>query len=54
MALLHKLRAMGIGGKLLHMITGMYRTPKIVVRVGNTVSNYADYHCGVRQGCPAS
>ncbi|OMJ09405.1 Retrovirus-related Pol polyprotein from type-1 retrotransposable element R2 [Smittium culicis] len=54
MALLHKLRAMGIGGKLLHMITGMYRTPKIVVRVGNTVSNYANYHCGVRQGCPAS
>ncbi|OMJ17679.1 hypothetical protein AYI69_g7333, partial [Smittium culicis] len=37
---------MGIGGKLLNMITGMYRTPKIVVRVGNTVSNYADYHCG--------
>ncbi|OMJ08094.1 Retrovirus-related Pol polyprotein from type-1 retrotransposable element R2, partial [Smittium culicis] len=45
---------MGIGGKLLHMITGMYRTLKIVVRVGNKVSNYADYHCGVRQGCPAS
>ncbi|OMJ28516.1 hypothetical protein AYI69_g2007, partial [Smittium culicis] len=45
---------MGIGGKLLHMIAGMYRTPKIVVRVGNTVSNSADYHCGVRQGCPAS
>ncbi|OMJ10219.1 LINE-1 retrotransposable element ORF2 protein, partial [Smittium culicis] len=54
MALLHKLRSVGIGGKLLNMIKGMYDAPKIAVRVGNGVSNLAEYLCGVRQGCPAS
>ncbi|OMJ21473.1 LINE-1 retrotransposable element ORF2 protein, partial [Smittium culicis] len=54
MALLHKLRSVGIGGKLLNMIKGMYDTPKIAVRVGNEVSNPSEYLCGVRQGCPAS
>ncbi|OMJ09725.1 RNA-directed DNA polymerase from mobile element jockey [Smittium culicis] len=54
MALLHKLRSVGIGGKLLNMIKGMYDAPKIAVRVGNEVSNPTDYLCGVRQGCPAS
>ncbi|OMJ09487.1 LINE-1 reverse transcriptase-like protein [Smittium culicis] len=39
MALLHKLRSVGIGGKLLNMIKGMYDAPKIAVRVGNEVSN---------------
>ncbi|OMJ13477.1 hypothetical protein AYI69_g8994, partial [Smittium culicis] len=37
MALLHKLRSVGIGGKLLNMIKGMYDAPKITVRVGNEV-----------------
>ncbi|OMJ12179.1 RNA-directed DNA polymerase from mobile element jockey [Smittium culicis] len=54
MALLHKLRSVGIGGKLLNMINGMYDAPKIAVRVGNEVSNPTEYLCGVRQGCPAS
>ncbi|OMJ15029.1 RNA-directed DNA polymerase from mobile element jockey [Smittium culicis] len=54
MALLHKLRSVGIGGKLLNMIKGMYDAPKIAVRVGNEVSNPTEYLCGVRQGCPAS
>ncbi|OMJ13446.1 LINE-1 reverse transcriptase-like protein [Smittium culicis] len=31
MALLHKLRSVGIGGKLLNMIKGMYDAPKIAV-----------------------
>ncbi|OMJ26312.1 hypothetical protein AYI70_g272 [Smittium culicis] len=54
MALLHKLRSVGIGGKLLNMIKGMYDAPKIAVRVGNKVSNPTEYLCGVRQGFPAS
>ncbi|OMJ25129.1 LINE-1 reverse transcriptase-like protein [Smittium culicis] len=54
MALLHKLRSVGIGGKLLNMIKGMYDAPKITVRVGNEVSNPTECLCGVRQGCPAS
>ncbi|OMJ25546.1 RNA-directed DNA polymerase from mobile element jockey [Smittium culicis] len=54
MALLHKLRSVGIWGKLLNMIKGMYDAPKIAVRVGNEVSNPTEYLCGVRQACPAS
>ncbi|OMJ15458.1 RNA-directed DNA polymerase from mobile element jockey [Smittium culicis] len=54
MVLLHKLRSVGIGGKLLNMIKGIYDAPKIAVRVGNEVSNPTEYLCGVRQGCPAS
>ncbi|OMJ18184.1 hypothetical protein AYI70_g5511 [Smittium culicis] len=36
------------------MIKGMYDAPKIAVRVGNEVSNSAEYLCGVRKGCPSS
>ncbi|OMJ18720.1 RNA-directed DNA polymerase from mobile element jockey [Smittium culicis] len=54
MALLHKLRSVGIGGKLLNMIKGMYDAPKIAVRVGNEVSNLTIYLYGVRKWCPAS
>ncbi|OMJ08297.1 RNA-directed DNA polymerase from mobile element jockey [Smittium culicis] len=54
MALLHKLRSVGIGGKLLNMIKGMYDAPKFAFRVGNDVSNPTEYLCGVRQGFPAS
>ncbi|OMJ16027.1 Retrovirus-related Pol polyprotein from type-2 retrotransposable element R2DM [Smittium culicis] len=54
MTLLHKLRSVGIGGKLLDMIKGMYDAPKIAVRVENEVSNPTEYLCGVLQGCPAS
>ncbi|OMJ10580.1 hypothetical protein AYI70_g10236 [Smittium culicis] len=45
MALLHKLRSVGIGGKLLNKIKGMYDAPKIAVRVGNEVSNPTEYLC---------
>ncbi|OMJ11437.1 LINE-1 reverse transcriptase-like protein [Smittium culicis] len=54
MALLYKLRSVGIEGKLLNMIKGMYYAPKIAVRVVNRVSKSTEYFCGVRQGCPAS
>ncbi|OMJ21154.1 LINE-1 retrotransposable element ORF2 protein [Smittium culicis] len=54
MAVLHKLKSVGIGGKLLNIIKGMYDAPKIAVRVGNEVSKPTEYLCGVRQGCPAS
>ncbi|OMJ23908.1 LINE-1 reverse transcriptase-like protein [Smittium culicis] len=54
MALLHKLRSVGIWGKLLNMIKGMYDAPKIAVRGGNDVSNPTEYLRGVWQGCPAS
>ncbi|OMJ23778.1 RNA-directed DNA polymerase from mobile element jockey [Smittium culicis] len=54
MALLHKLRSVGIGGKLPNMIKGMYDAPKIAFRIGNEVSKTTEYLCGVRQGCPAS
>ncbi|OMJ15842.1 Transposon TX1 protein, partial [Smittium culicis] len=54
MALIHKLRSLGIGGKLLNTISGLYYEPKLVVRIGDTVSEPSEYLCGVRQGCPAS
>ncbi|OMJ18144.1 Transposon TX1 protein [Smittium culicis] len=54
MALIHKLRSIGIGGKLLNVIKGMYYDPKIAVRVGDDISEPSEYHCGVRQGRPAS
>ncbi|OMJ12282.1 RNA-directed DNA polymerase from mobile element jockey [Smittium culicis] len=54
MALLHKLRSLGIGGKLLNTIKGMYDAPKIAVRVGNEVSSPTEYLFRVQQGCPAS
>ncbi|OMJ23301.1 LINE-1 reverse transcriptase-like protein [Smittium culicis] len=54
MALLHKLRSVGVWGKLLNIIKGIYGAPKIGVRVGNKVFNSTEYLCGVRQECPAS
>ncbi|OMJ14536.1 LINE-1 retrotransposable element ORF2 protein [Smittium culicis] len=54
MALIHKLRSIGIGGKLLNVIKGMYYDPKIAVRIGDDISERSEYHCGVRQGCTAS
>ncbi|OMJ22475.1 RNA-directed DNA polymerase from mobile element jockey [Smittium culicis] len=54
MALVHKLRSVGIEGKLLNMIKGMYDAPKIAVRVGNFISSPIEYLYGVRQGYPAS
>ncbi|OMJ13549.1 Retrovirus-related Pol polyprotein from type-1 retrotransposable element R2 [Smittium culicis] len=32
----------------------MYYDPKIAVRTGDDISERSEYHCGVRQGCPAS
>ncbi|OMJ14789.1 RNA-directed DNA polymerase from mobile element jockey [Smittium culicis] len=54
MTLLHKLRLVGIEGKLLNTIKGMYDAPKIAVRVGNEVYKPTEYLFGVLQGCPAS
>ncbi|OMJ15820.1 LINE-1 reverse transcriptase-like protein [Smittium culicis] len=54
MAMIHKLRSIGIGGKLLNVINGMYYNPKIAFRIGEDISEPSDYCCGVRQGCPAS
>ncbi|OMJ23459.1 RNA-directed DNA polymerase from mobile element jockey [Smittium culicis] len=54
MALTHKLLSIGIGGKLLNVISGMYYDPKISVRINDEISESSEYHCGVRQGCPTS
>ncbi|OMJ15819.1 RNA-directed DNA polymerase from mobile element jockey [Smittium culicis] len=54
MALIHKLRSIGIGGKLLNVINGMYYDPKIAVRIGDDISGPSEHQFGVRQGCPAS
>ena len=54
MALMYILESIGIGGKLLRMIKSMYLEPKLSVRIGNNISDTANYCCGVRQGCPAS
>ncbi|OMJ16908.1 Transposon TX1 protein [Smittium culicis] len=54
MALIHKLRSIGIGGKLLNVINGMYYDSKIAVRIGHGISVPSEYHCGMRQGCPVS
>lgn len=54
MALIFKLRNMGIGGKILNVICGLYEKPKLVVRIGTDTTSSSNYMCGVRQGCPAS
>ncbi|OMJ10859.1 LINE-1 retrotransposable element ORF2 protein [Smittium culicis] len=54
MTLIHKLRYIGIGGKILNVINGMYYDPKIAVRIDDDISEPSEYHCGVRQGCPDS
>ncbi|OLY85684.1 Thermolabile hemolysin, partial [Smittium mucronatum] len=33
---------------------GLYKSPKIAVRIGDDVSKPTEYLCGLRQGCPAS
>ncbi|OLY78002.1 hypothetical protein AYI68_g7958, partial [Smittium mucronatum] len=53
-SMLCKLKAIGIGGKLLNAIWGLYRSPKIAVRIGDDVSKPTYNLCGLRQGCPAS
>ncbi|OMJ23761.1 hypothetical protein AYI69_g4874, partial [Smittium culicis] len=37
------MRPVDIGGKLVNIIKGVYDAPKIAVRVGNEVSNPAEY-----------
>ncbi|PVV00969.1 hypothetical protein BB560_004630, partial [Smittium megazygosporum] len=37
---------MGIGGKVLNFIKGLYRLPKMCVRIGNELSPVVDYNCG--------
>ncbi|OMJ27037.1 LINE-1 retrotransposable element ORF2 protein [Smittium culicis] len=53
-ALLKKIRACGIGGKVYRIIEALYRSPKMCVRIGGQLSKLVEYNCGVRQGCPAS
>ncbi|OMJ13897.1 Transposon TX1 uncharacterized, partial [Smittium culicis] len=54
MAMIHKLRSISIGGKLLNVINGMYYDPKIAVRIGEDISEPSDHRYGVLQGCPDS
>ncbi|OLY78791.1 hypothetical protein AYI68_g7155 [Smittium mucronatum] len=53
-ALFCNLKAIGIGGKLIKAIWGLYRSPKLAVRIEDDVSKPTDYLCGLQQGCPAS
>ncbi|KKO75094.1 endonuclease-reverse transcriptase [Vairimorpha ceranae] len=53
-ALLRKLESIGIGGHLLQVVKSLYEDPRMCVRVGSSTSPVVNYHCGVRQGCPAS
>lgn len=53
-ALLYKLEAMGFHGRVLQYISALYKNPKAVVRIGDTVSESFEYRIGVKQGCPAS
>ncbi|OMH82745.1 LINE-1 retrotransposable element ORF2 protein [Zancudomyces culisetae] len=53
-ALLTKLNAAGIRKNYLKLIKGLYKAPKMCVRVGGELSPVVNYDCGVRQGCPLS
>ncbi|KAF9760634.1 LINE-1 retrotransposable element ORF2 protein [Nosema granulosis] len=53
-ALIRKLESIGIGGHLLKVIKALYDDPRMCVRAGSSLSSIVNYHCGVRQGCPAS
>ncbi|OLY79708.1 LINE-1 reverse transcriptase-like protein [Smittium mucronatum] len=46
MALIYKLRNMGIGGKILKNIKGLYDAPKLTVRIGDKMTGTFDYKCG--------
>ncbi|ELQ74836.1 putative RNA-directed DNA polymerase (reverse transcriptase), Non LTR Retrotransposon protein, partial [Trachipleistophora hominis] len=52
--LLAKLKSYGFHGKLLRLLTAMYRRPCASVLTGDTRSAPFIYNIGVRQGCPAS
>ena len=54
-ALLRKLSAMGIRGKLLRLVTAMYRAPRLSVKTpSGSQSEAMPLEIGVRQGCPSS
>lgn len=52
--LIDKIQRIGIGGRLLSMIRGLYKNPRICVRTQSGTTNAVPYLCGVRQGCPSS
>ncbi|OMJ27529.1 hypothetical protein AYI69_g3032 [Smittium culicis] len=35
-------------------LKGLCRSPKLIVKIGNEISEKSDYNFGVRQGCPTS
>ena len=54
-ALLKKLSAMGIRGKLLRLLTAMYKAPRLSVKTpSGSQSESTPLEIGVRQGCPSS
>ena len=54
-AILRKLSALGIRGKLLRLLTAMYRSPKLSVKTpSGSQSEALPLEIGVRQGCPSS
>ena len=54
-ALLRKLSAMGIRGKLLRLLTAMYKGPRLSVKTpSGSQSESTPLEVGVRQGCPSS
>ena len=48
------LRKAGVGGKMLQVLQSMYRTVKACVRCPDTLTEFFDCPCGVRQGCVLS
>lgn len=52
--LMLKLERLGIGGQLLRIVRGLYKSPMICVRTDNGYTKPIPYLCGVRQGCPSS
>ena len=54
-ALLRKLSALGIRGKLLRLLTAMYKAPRLSVKTpSGSQSESMPLEIGVRQGCPSS
>jgi hypothetical protein len=54
-ALLRKLSALGIRGKLLRLLTALYKAPRLSVKTpSGSQSESLPLEIGVRQGCPSS
>jgi exonuclease III len=53
-ALIEKLRALGVKGKILELIRAIYDSSQFRVRIGGKFTGIIQLLRGVRQGCPAS